>query len=80
MEKKTPEYTRRAIEKYRSKKYQFVVAVPLEYKEILKNSIDNSVNAYVNELITADLKRRGLLPDENIAAVQDTEETEFPFN
>lgn len=60
-EKKTPEYTRRAIEKYKAGKYVFSVLLPADYKGIIKEN-ESSVNGYINRLVKDDLTRRGLLP------------------
>lgn len=64
---------------YVKRKYDRIsVVLPKGYKELI-NSSGATLNGFVTEAVNAELKRRGLLP-ENIAAVPDTEETEFPFN
>lgn len=64
--KKTPEYTRRAIDKYRASKYNISISFPKEYGEILK-ATGESVNGYINRLVREDLTRRGLLSDASSA-------------
>lgn len=66
--------------RYIKQKYDRVsVVLPKGYKELI-NSSGATLNGFVTEAVNAELKRRGLLPEDNITAVPDTEETEFPFN
>lgn len=60
---KVPEYTRRAINKYKERKYNLSVALPLEYKELIL-STGFSGNGFVNEAVKNELVRRGLLQSE----------------
>lgn len=60
----TPDYTRKAIDKYNSKFDRFTVNLPKGYKEIIKEKIGLSCSAYINELIEQDFKKRKIkLPD-----------------
>ena len=61
MTNKTPEYTRKAIEKYNSKFDRFTVNIPKGYKEIIRNKIGMTCGAYINMLVMEDLQRRGLI-------------------
>ena len=61
---KVPEYTRRAIDKYRESKYNVSVTLPIEYRELIR-SAGFSGNGFINEAVKNELIRRGLLPDEN---------------
>lgn len=61
MTNKTPEYTRKAIEKYNSKFDRFTVNIPKGYKEIIRSKIGMTCGAYINMLVVEDLTRRGLL-------------------
>lgn len=63
---KTPEYTRRAIEKYRAGKYSVSVLLPSEYKSIIQQN-ETSANSYISRLVREDLTRRGLLSDASSA-------------
>lgn len=60
---KTPDYTRRAIEKYNEKFYKVLVRVPIEYQDKIK-SIGLSGNAYINDLIKDDLIKRGMIEED----------------
>ena len=69
MTNKTPEYTRKAIDKYKKSKYQVLAALPPEYKELIK-STGLSGNAFLNVAAKNELTRRGLLN-----AAEDIQET-----
>ena len=60
MTNKTPEYTRKAIDKYKKSKYQVLAALPPEYRELIK-STGLSGNAFLNVAAKNELTRRGLL-------------------
>ena len=60
----TPEYTRKAIDKYNAKFDRFTLNIPKGYKDIIKNKIGLSCSAYINELIELDFEKRGIRPDE----------------
>lgn len=60
MTNKTPEYTRKAIDKYKKSKYQVLAALPPEYKELIKTT-GLSGNAFLNVAAKNELTRRGLL-------------------
>lgn len=67
----TPGYMRKAIEKYNNKFDRFTVNFPKGYKDIIKNDIGMNCSAYINMLVSEDLRRRGLLP-----AAQDPKDSE----
>lgn len=50
MKKKTPEYTRKAIEKYQSKFDTFSIRLEQGSKEWIKNNTGLSCNAFFNKL------------------------------
>ena len=87
MNTRTDEEKLNTLKKRQDKQNQYIknrydrvsVVLPKGYKELI-NSSGATLNGFVTEAVNAELKRRGLLPDENIAAVPDTEETEFPFS
>ena len=61
---KVPEYTNKAIEKYHAKFDRIAASLPKGAKEIIKNEIGLSANAYINNLVQQDFKKRGIkLPD-----------------
>ena len=66
---KVPEYTNKAIEKYHAKFDRIAASLPKGYKQIIADNIGTSVNQYINQLVTDDLKRRGLLPGPGISVV-----------
>lgn len=82
MDMKTPGYTRKAIDKYKKKKYQVLAALPAEYKELIIDRIGMSGNAYINMLVTEDLRRRGLLPgpDSSAGNTGPLDDAECPFD
>lgn len=65
---KVPEYTNKAIEKYHAKFDRIAASLPKGYKQIIADNIGTSVNQYINQLVTDDLKRRGLLPGTDTSA------------
>lgn len=78
METKTPNYTRKAIDKYNAKFFRATVTFPKEYKDILTaENTELSVSAYVNQLVHADLIKRGLLPADDISVAADED---MPFS
>ncbi len=60
--RRVPDYTRKAIEKYKSTKYIVNAALPLEYKELIKQA-GFSGNGFINMAVRNELARMGLLPD-----------------
>lgn len=77
----TPGYMRKAIEKYNSKFDRFTVNFPKGYKEIIKNDIGMNCSAYINMLVSKDLKRRGLLPGPDTGAGDlDNDVSDCPFD
>ena len=65
MKKKTPEYIRKAVKKYNQKFDKIMVRLPAGYADIIREKIGSSGNAYINNLVYDDFKRRGLLPLED---------------
>ena len=61
---KTPDYTRKAIDKYNNKFDRMTVNLQKGYKQLINNNIGLSCNAYINMLVKEDLTRRGLLPND----------------
>lgn len=53
----TPEYTKKAINKYNSKFDRIAVNLPIGTKERIKELTGKSCNAYISELVLADLER-----------------------
>lgn len=62
---KTPEYTLKAISNYQSKFDRIAASLPKGTKDIITGKIGMSVNAYINELVCADLEKRGLIQSRN---------------
>jgi len=86
MNTRTDEEKLNTLKKRQDKQNQYIknrydrvsVVLPKGYKELI-NSSGATLNGFITEAVNAELKRRGLLPDDNITAVPDTE-TEFPFS
>ena len=53
----TPEYTKKAINKYNSKFDRIAVNLPIGTKERIKELTGKSCNAYISDLVLADLER-----------------------
>ena len=53
----TPEYTKKAINKYNSKFDRIAVNLPIGTKERIKELTGKSCNAYISELVLAELGR-----------------------
>lgn len=53
----TPEYTKRAIQNYNNKFDRIAVNLPKGSKERIKELTGKSCNAYISELVLADLER-----------------------
>lgn len=53
----TPEYTKKAINKYNSKFDRIAVNLPIGTKERIKELTGKSCNAYISELVLAELER-----------------------
>lgn len=68
--KKTPDYTRRAVDKYRAEKENLYIYLPKGAKAAII-ATGEKFGAYVWALIKSDLERRGLWPPEE---AQDGEE------
>jgi len=80
---KVPDYTARAIDKYHAKFDRIAASLPKGYKQIIAENIGMSVNQYVNELVHADLIKRGLLPAANendITNNSDFDGEDMPFS
>lgn len=75
---KVPDYTARAIDKYHAKFDRIAASLPKGYKQIIADNIGVSVNQYVNELVHADLLKRGLLPADDTTAADD--DMDMPFS
>lgn len=60
---KTPDYTRKAIDKYNQKFDRVTANIPKGYKKIIADNIGLSFGQYINMLILEDFSRRGLLDD-----------------
>lgn len=58
---KVPEYTKRAVKKYDSKFDKVLVRLPYGTAEIIRSEIGISCNAYINQLVMKDLKKRKLV-------------------
>lgn len=54
---KTPEYTKRAINNYNNKFDRVAVNLPKGTKDRIKDMTGKSCNAYISELVIADLER-----------------------
>ena len=54
---KTPDYTKRAIAKYKAERDQIMVTLPKGYKERIKNITGLSCNAYISNLVINDIER-----------------------
>lgn len=58
-EKKTRDYTRKAIEKYDSKFKRITVRLPKDIEEYMLNYTEfDKINSYINYLVSEDRKRR----------------------
>lgn len=55
--KKTPEYTLRAQKNYHSKHDNISIVLPLGTKEKIRNLSGESVNAFINRLVLAEIER-----------------------
>ena len=55
--KKTPEYTRRAQENYLKKFDHVTINLPLGTKDKIKALSGESVNAFINRLVLAEIER-----------------------
>ena len=53
----TPEYTKKAINKYNSKFDRIAVNLPIGTRERIKELTGKSCNAYISELVLAELER-----------------------
>ena len=53
----TPEYNRRAIERYKAKKDNVSVLLPLGTKDKVKQLTGESMNGFINRLVLAELSR-----------------------
>ena len=53
----TPEYTKKAINKYNSKFDRIAVNLPIGTKERIKELTGKSCNSYISELVLAELER-----------------------
>lgn len=53
----TPEYTKKAINKYNSKFDRIAVNLPIGTKERIKELTGKSCNAYISELVLAELDK-----------------------
>lgn len=53
----TPEYTKKAINKYNSKFDRIAVNLQIGTKERIKELTGKSCNAYISDLVLADLER-----------------------
>ena len=53
----TPEYTKKAINKYNSKFDRIAVNIPIGTKGRIKELTGKSCNAYISELVLAELER-----------------------
>ena len=53
----TPEYTKKAINKYNSKCDRRAVNVPIGTKERIKELTGKSCNAYISDLVLSELER-----------------------
>ena len=53
----TPEYTKKAINKYNSKFDRIAVNLPIGTKARIKELTGKSCNAYISELVLAELDR-----------------------
>ena len=54
---KTPAYTRRAIEKYRSSKEQIMLTMDKGTKDRIKAITTKSVSGFISELVLKELER-----------------------
>lgn len=57
---RTPEYTRRAIEKYHAKFARFTISTPHDVKDRLTAVLrpDESANSLINDLLLKEIERR----------------------
>lgn len=62
----TPEYTKKAINKYNSKFDRIAVNLPIGTKDRIKEITGKSCNAYISALVLADLDRM-----ENVGSVKE---------
>ena len=58
---KTPEYTKKAVKKYDSKFDKILVRLPQGIADKIRSELGISCNAYINQLVTEDLKKRKLI-------------------
>lgn len=58
---KTPEYTKKAVKKYDSKFDKVLIRLPVGTAEKIRSEIGISCNAYINQLVMEDLKKRKLI-------------------
>lgn len=66
----TPDYTKRAIQKYQASKERIVLLMEQGTKERIKQATGQSVNGYISSLVKADLDR--------LEHSQETKEQEQP--
>ena len=58
---KTPIYTKRAVKKYDSKFDKVLVRLPYGIADKIRSETGISCNAYINQLVMEDLKKRKLM-------------------
>lgn len=58
---KTKDYVLRATKNYQDKFDRIIVLAPIGTKEKIKEFAPDSVNKYINDLIQADFKKRGII-------------------
>lgn len=63
---KTPEYTKRAINNYNSKFDRIAVNLPKGTKDRIKELTGKSCNAYISDLVIADLERMSASVNEDL--------------
>ena len=63
---KTPEYTKRAINNYNSKFDRIAVNLPKGTKDRIKELTGKSCNAYISDLVIADLERMSASVNEEL--------------
>ena len=63
---KTPEYTKRAINNYNNKFDRIAVNLPKGTKDRIKELTGKSCNAYISELVIADLERMSAAVNEDL--------------
>ena len=63
---KTPEYTKRAINNYNNKFDRIAVNLPKGTKDRIKELTGKSCNAYISDLVIADLERMSASVNEEL--------------